>query len=124
MATITLLLKANKENQSGEMPVYLRIIKGRKAKFISTGVIVHPDLWDETRQRVKKAYKNSGRINAALAKKVAEAEDIAVTMETKQNYVSSKKIKAKIMGATPESFIKYMEQYNKVYVVKLKWTYC
>ena len=113
MATITLLLKDNKKNLSGEMPVYLRIIKGRKAKFISTGVIVHPDKWDDKKQRVKKAYRNSARINAALAKKVAEAEDIAVTMETKQHYVSSKKIKAKIMGGTPESFIKYMDQYNQ-----------
>ena len=41
MATITLLLKANKENSSGEMPVYLRIIEGRKAKFISDFTFQH-----------------------------------------------------------------------------------
>lgn len=113
MATITLLLKDNKENEKGEKPIYLRIIKGRKAKFISLGHKVHPDLWDESKQRVKKGYQNSGRVNAFLAKKVAEAEGVAVTMETNKKYVSSKKIKAEIMGATPESFIKYMEQNNQ-----------
>jgi len=112
MASITLLLKDNKENENGEKPIYLRIIKGRKAKFISLGLKVHPDLWDEKKMRVKKAYQNSGRVNAFLAQKVAEAENIAVTMETNKKYVSSKKIKAGILGGTPESIIKYIERYR------------
>lgn len=112
MASITLLLKENKENQQGEKPIYLRIIKGRKAKFISLGYKVHPDLWDESKQRVKKGYQNSGRVNAFLAKKVAEAEGIAVTMETNKKFISSKKIKEGILGGTPESFIKYLQRYR------------
>lgn len=112
MASVTLLLKDNKENEKGEKPIYLRIIKGRKAKFISLGYKVHPDLWDESKMRVKKGYPNSARINAFLASKVADAEGIAVTMETSQKYVSSKKIKEGILGGTPESFIKYMERYR------------
>ena len=112
MASITLLLKDNKENEKGEKPIYLRIIKGRKAKFISLGYKVHPDLWDESKQRVKKGYTNSGRVNAFLAKKVSDAEGIAVTMETNKKFVSSKKIKEGILGGTPESIIKFIERYR------------
>jgi len=111
MATVTLLLKENKGNEKGEMPIYLRIIKGRKAKFISLGYKVHPNLWDDTKQRVKKKYPNSGRVNAFLGNKVAEAENVAVTMETSKKFVSSKKIKQNIVGGGSASFIKYMEQY-------------
>lgn len=112
MASITLLLKDNKVNEKGEMPIYLRIIKGRKAKFISLGYKVHPDLWDAGKQRVKKGYQNSTRVNAFLAKKVADAEGIAVTMETTKKYVSSRKIKEGILGGTPESIVKYIERYR------------
>jgi len=42
MATVTLLLKANKANDKGEMPLYIRIIHGRKTKFISFGKRVPP----------------------------------------------------------------------------------
>lgn len=112
MASITLLLKDNKVNEQGEKPIYLRIIKGRKAKFISLGYKVHPDLWDAGKQRVKKGYPNSTRINAFLAKKVADAEGIAVTMETAKKYVSSRKIKEEILGGASESIIKYMERYR------------
>ncbi len=53
MATVTLLLKENKVNEKGELPLYIRIIKGRKAKFIYLGIKVHPDLWNQGKLRVK-----------------------------------------------------------------------
>jgi integrase/recombinase XerD len=111
MASITLLLKDNKVDQNGEMPIYLRIIKGRKAKFISLGYKVNPALWDEAKMRVKKGYPNSARMNAFLATKVAEAEDVALTMETGKKQVSSRKIKEGIMGSEQVSIIKYLEGY-------------
>ena len=111
MASITLLLKDNKVDQNGDMPIYLRIIKGRKAKFISLGYKVNPKLWDEAKMRVKKGYPNSARMNAFLAAKIAEAEDVALSMETGKKQVSSRKIKEGIMGGEQVSIIKYLEAY-------------
>jgi integrase/recombinase XerD len=111
MASITLMLKTNKANEKGEQPVYIRIIKGRKTKFISLSLKVHPNLWNQEKLRVKSQYPNSGRVNAFIAKKIAEAEDIAVTMETKETFVTSKKIKEAILGKPSVSLIKYMERY-------------
>lgn len=111
MASVTLLLKENKVNEKGEMPLYIRIIKGRKTKFISLGIKVHPDLWNQEKLRVKGQYPHSGRVNAFIAKKVAEAEATALDLETKETFVTSKKIKEAILGRPSISIIKYIEQY-------------
>src|SRR5436190_4439574 len=112
MATVTLLLKQNKVNSKGEMPLYIRIIKCRKAKFISLGIKVHPDMWNQQRLRVKSSFRNSGRVNALIAKRIADAEAMAVDIETKHSSVSSRKIKEAIMGKASVSFIKFMEDYQ------------
>lgn len=112
MASIALILKANKVDEKGEMPLYIRIIKNRATKFISIGIKVHPNLWDATNHRVKKRYPNSARVNAFIAKKIAEAEGISVELETKKSNINSRKIKEAILGKPPVSFIDYMEQYQ------------
>lgn len=111
MATVTLQLRESKVNEKGEMPLYIRIIKGRQAKFISLGIKVHPDLWNPDKLRVKGKYPNSGRINAFIAKKLSDAECMALDMETKCKTVTSVKIKEAIMGKQAGSLIKYMEVY-------------
>lgn len=111
MATVTLLFRDSKVNEKGEKPLYIRIIKGRKAKFISLGIKVHPTLWDDEKLRVKKQYQNSGRVNALIAKKVAEAEGIALEMEIKNKSVTSNSIKEAICGKQAGSLIKYMDGY-------------
>ena len=112
MASVALILKANKVDEKGEMPLYIRIIKNRTTKFISIGIKVHPDLWDTTKNRVKKSYPNSAKVNAFIAQKLADAEGISVEMETKKANVSSKKIKEAILGKPSVSLIAYMEEYK------------
>lgn len=111
MTTVTLILKENKANEKGEMPLYIRIIKRRKTKFISLGIKVHPDLWNHEKLRVKSQYPHSGRVNAFIAKKVAEAESTALDIESRETFVTSKKIKEAILGRPSVSIIKYVEQY-------------
>jgi integrase/recombinase XerD len=111
MSSVTLMLKENKVNEKGEMPLYIRIIKGRKAKFISIGIKVHPDLWNKDKLRVKGQYPNSGRVNALIAKKMSDAESAALEIETKNKSVSSKRIKEALMGKPSVSLIKFIEDY-------------
>lgn len=111
MTSITLLLKENKGNTKGEYPIYIRLIKGRKTRFISLGIKVHPNLWNAEKLRVKSQFPNSGRVNAYLGKKLAEAESIAVSMETNADFINCKKVKENILGKPSVSIIDYMEQY-------------
>jgi len=111
MASVTLLLRDCKVNEKGEKPLYIRIIKGRQAKFISLGIKVNPNQWNSDKLRVKSQYPNSGRVNAFIAKKIADAECTALDIETKNKSVTGSKIKEAIMGKQSGSLIKYMENY-------------
>lgn len=83
MATVTLLFKANKANDKGKMPLYIRIIHGRKTIFISLGKRVPPpEMWDEKKNRVKSKHPNSSRLNAYIARKLSEAQNTVLAIET------------------------------------------
>ncbi len=111
MSSVKIILKLNKINSKGEAPLYVRIIKNRKAKFISLGIKLKPKDWNERQSRVRKSHPNSQRMNNYIAHKVAEAEAVALEMETNSKYVSPKSIKQNIMGTSPDSFLKYFEKY-------------
>jgi integrase/recombinase XerD len=111
MSTIKLLLKENKINKNNEIPLYIRIIKNRKTKFISLGIYLTKEQWDPTQSRVTK-HKNKVRLNNLIAQKVAEANKIAMEMEITNKYVSSNRIKEKIMGKTSVSFTDYANAYR------------
>ena len=107
MASIKLILRNDKVGKDGEAPLYLRLIKDRKTKFISLGVRLQPNEWDEDKQRVKKNHSNSARINALLAQKVAEAEGQVAVLERKKSPPSAKKLKEAIKGKDASNFFEY-----------------
>lgn len=119
MATIKVLLKENKADINGEMPLYLRIIKDRKAKFISLGIKLKEKDWNPVNSTVKKSHPNSARLNNFIAHKIAEAQGITLEMETQSQYVEPKSIKDKITGKDVMSFFEYVDFYKS----KVKATY-
>ena len=56
MFTTKIQLKPNKLNLKGEAPIYFRIIKDRKITYISSGITIKPNYWDENKSRVKKNH--------------------------------------------------------------------
>ena len=113
MAKVKVVLKANKKDVNGKMPVSIRILKNRKAQFIFLDLKVHPDFWDINTQRVKKKFPNATKVNAFIGRKVSEAEGTIAIMENSIKYLSSKKIKENIMGKSSKSLIKYIEEYKE-----------
>jgi integrase len=111
MSTIKIILRTDKINKLGEAPLYLRLIKDRKAKFISLGFKIKPKDWNEETSKVKKSHPNSQRMNHYIAQKIADAEGIALEMESKSKFISPKTIKQGIIGKKSESFLKYFERY-------------
>ena len=93
MASIKLILRKNQVDSTGHCPLYIRIIKDRKTKFITAGVKLKENEWDELKQKVKKNHPNSARMNASLAQKIADAEAQVADLERKIKTVSIKKIK-------------------------------
>jgi hypothetical protein len=111
MPTVKVLQKMNKLNEKGLAPLYLRLTKDRKAKFISLGLYIKPTEWNEETGKVKKSNPNSTRMNAMIAQRVADAEGVAIELETKSKSISSYKIKEKILGGAPVDFFPYAEKY-------------
>jgi hypothetical protein len=109
MASIKLILRKNQEDKTGHCPLYIRVIKDRKAKFISTGQKLKVSEWDEIRQKIKKNHPNSARLNAYLSQLIADAEGQVADLSRKNNSVSAKKLKEVIKGKESVNFFDYAE---------------
>ncbi|WP_394757888.1 tyrosine-type recombinase/integrase [Flavobacterium sp.] len=107
MASIKLILRKHQADQTGHSPLYIRIIKDRKTKFITAGVKLKENEWDEAKQKVKKNHPNSARMNASLSQKIADAEAQVADMERKVKTVSISKLKDAIKGKEVPNFFDY-----------------
>jgi len=107
MASIKLILRNQQVDQTGHSPLYIRIIKDRKTKFITAGVKLKENEWDEVKQRVRKNHPNSARMNASLMQKLADAEAQVADLERKVKTVSIKKLKEAIKGKEVPNFFEY-----------------
>lgn len=116
MASIKLILRKNQVDSTGHCPLYIRIIKDRKTKFITAGVKLKENEWDELKQKVKKNHPNSARMNASLAQKIADAEAQVADLERKVKTVSIKKIKEAIKGKEVPNFFEYA--YKRMDIIK------
>jgi len=107
MASVKLILRQHQADKAGHSPLYLRVIKDRKTKFITTGVKLLPTEWDEAKQKIKKNHPNSARMNAFLSQKIADAEGQVADLERKKKSVSAKKLKEAIKGKDSSNFFEY-----------------
>lgn len=119
-ASVKILFRKDKINKNGEVPLYIRIIKFRSSKLISLGVAVPEKYWDHENKRVKKGMENSQRINNFIAHKIAEAEGVALQLESTSNSVRPKNIKTAIIGTAPTSFFKYANDYLDLMETKIQ----
>ena len=90
MASVKLILRTQQADKKGECPLYVRVIKDRKTKFIATGYKFRENQWDAEEQRVRKNFPNSARMNAILIKKVADAAGEVADLERKSKTVSAR----------------------------------
>lgn len=110
MASIKLVMRTQQADATGKAPIYIRLIKDRKAKFVATGVKAKPTEWDEGKQKLKKNYTNSARMNAFLSQKVANAEAQVADHERTKKSVSARKLKEAIKGKADPNFFDYCDK--------------
>lgn len=116
---VTLRKKANKQ---GLFPLAVRITKNRKTTYLYIGHYIAIKYWDEGNREVRKSHPNSIRLNNLLIKKLAEANQTLIDLQTHQNDISSKQIKEEI--ATPltktcfkeiaDNYLDNLEKTNKL----------
>lgn len=103
MSSVKIVLR-QKPNKEGKLPLVLRITKDRKTSFVHLGYHLNEEEWDEVKQRVKKSHPNSVRLNNFLLKKLSEANDFSLELETQKNHVSSQAVKQRIKPSAGSTF--------------------
>ncbi|MEP1305115.1 MAG: site-specific integrase [Balneola sp.] len=116
MASLKVLLRKNKQKSDQTCPLALRITHNRKTRYIFLGQYVLEKHWNEDTQRVKKSHPNSARLNNLILKKLSEANDTILELESKDNPVSVKQIKNKVTNSNSDiSFFDLGEKRIKEY---------
>jgi integrase len=117
MASVSIVLRKT-PNKEGKHNLYLRIIKDRKISQSSVGHSILLNDWDVARQIVKKTHPNSAWLNNLIAKKVSEATNKLLEMETNNTDTSAKAIKKAVTASRDGTFFKQA----KLYLDQLKAT--
>lgn len=110
MASVAIIFRKDKLNKNNEAPVHFRIIKDRKVSYITSGIMLHENDWDQKFNRIKKSHKNSQRLNSFLANKFSELQDNVYEHQTFGKSLTTKKLKEEIYGKTPANFFEFCKQ--------------
>ncbi|GAB4002155.1 site-specific integrase [Spirosoma daeguense] len=110
MADVKIVLR-QKPNKEGKLPLALRITKDRKSSFVHLGHHLDPSDWDDIQKRVKKSHPNSARLNNLILKKLAEANDHSLELETQKSHVSSRAVKQRIKPSAGSTFFAQADLY-------------
>ncbi len=94
--SIKVVLYTSKKLSNDEYPVMLRIIRDRKAKYMSIGVSCSLELWDSKINLPKKKHPLYQQIKMLIAKKILDAEKLVYESENDSKSYSSHEIKAKL----------------------------
>ena len=116
MATVTPILRAPKARPDGHAPIWLRFTNAHRSTYLSLGVYVHPRHWNPRKHEVRKGHPNSERINALIARRLAEAEDERLRLLTDREPVTLEALRSALSpttasGADRDCFIAYVDRF-------------
>ncbi len=115
MSVVKVVLR-KKYRQDGTSPLALRITKDRKSSFIYLGYHIFEADWDAVKQHVKKSHPNSARLNNLIRKKLAEASDKTIELDTAKEHVTSQAMKQKVKPKGGAGFFSQAD----IYIAALK----
>ena len=113
MTSIKVFPKMNKINKYGHAPIYLRLIRHRRVKYIALDVHIDPKDWNNETGKLNPGANNAEQINSYLAIKESEAENTALEMEIRSNFVSVYDIKTKCLAWHREIFLSFLKKESR-----------
>ena len=103
-ASVTPILRTSKEKDDGTAPVWIRITANRKSRYISTGIYIEPDYWNDRKNEVRKSHELASAYNNKIRSLRLECEEAALKEDTAQA------IKDEVQGKSG-SFSRYFERF-------------
>lgn len=110
----------NKKRKNGEFPVYLRITKDRKHKYISTGISVMKKHWNPEKEEVRRNHENYKTLNEILQNKVIQAENAQKEL-MRNGKGSAKAIQQKLKAGKNTDFFSLGDQWYDELVTEGKY---
>lgn len=110
MASIKIVIR-NEQKADGLYPLAVRITKNRKQHYIYLDYRIALEHWDQETQWIKKSCPNYKRLDNFLLKKLSEATDSALEVETKKPAATSQSIRQKIKPQTTSGFFAQAQDY-------------
>ncbi|MBC8112587.1 MAG: site-specific integrase [Verrucomicrobia bacterium] len=98
--TLQTIVRCNKANAQGEIPIYLKIIVGSKPVEIATKQYVTPIVWSSEKNRVKGNTEAARTVNAYLDNLKTRLQKIFNTLQEKGETITAEKIKNLYLGKT------------------------
>ncbi|MFD0836753.1 tyrosine-type recombinase/integrase [Mariniflexile aquimaris] len=105
-----LIKRANSKNL---YPIAIRIIKDRKPSYIYLGQAIKMNQWDSKNGRVKNSHPDHLEINQLIITKLSKANKSLLNAEIKDEYLSSKKIKKRMVSNNEGDFFTVAKVYLK-----------
>ena len=114
MASIKLHYFKNKVLSDGTSPIHIQIIHKRIRRWISTGISVFPENWDDRNGQLINFPKKEKYIvtkkNFLLKKLFMQAEEVIIDFETSGEAYTVDDVIAKLKGVESTSFINFTEK--------------
>lgn len=121
MATFTPLLRKQNSLKSGEYPLMIRVIINRKPIYLTSGIRLQIDQWDDKQRKIKK-HPNSKLLNNKLSKSLYEIQSKLIELESNNPYITASEFKKIISGENnTESFSEYFKTYIAVLIEQEKY---
>ena len=117
-SSVVIILDTRREKSDKTYPIALRVIHFRKMTSIATGYSIPQEYWDDTKRRIKKAYKgieNVARVNNAIEKERLRALDLITKLNDRNelNSLSITDLKNMISVKGKTTFFEYAEKQIK-----------
>ena len=110
MASLATVFRKDKLNKKGSAPIHFRIIKNRKVKYISSGIMLETRYWDFKYNRIKSHHPSSKRMNAFLTHKFKDLQDRVFEFETYNKNFTSNQLRDFVMGKKPVDFWEFAKE--------------
>ncbi len=105
-------LRKDKQRDSGESPVYLRITKNRKSKYVTTGVYLKPKHWNTDKEKVRRSHRRYKSLNSILEKKLDKARQVEDEL-SRYDKDSAKAIQQRLRKQQSGDFFDLAKEYLK-----------
>jgi integrase len=82
--TVTPILRTSKARDDGEAPVWIRITANRKSRYISTGIYIEPEHWNDQKREVRKSHELASAYNDKIRRLRLDCEEASLDANTAQ----------------------------------------